>query len=132
VRTPAPRRFPWPGRDGCPRIAVDGKAVRGAAGPDGLIPYLLAAATYGTGAVLAERLIGPKTSEVPEFAPLLRELDEYCCLAGHRDALGSKPGSRGSSAGSGGNPEMLAEPTAGGWVLSAFTRRSPTNRSKAS
>jgi predicted transposase YbfD/YdcC len=32
--------------------------------------------------VLAERLIGPKTNEVPEFAPLLRGLNEYYCLAG--------------------------------------------------
>jgi hypothetical protein len=51
--------------------------VRGAAGDDGLIPYLLAAAAHGTGTVLAEHLIGPKTNEVPEFAPLLRELDQY-------------------------------------------------------
>ena len=33
--------------------------------------------------MLAERLIGPKTSEVPEFAPLLRELDAHYPLAGH-------------------------------------------------
>ena len=64
-------------------IAVDGKAVRGAAGDDGLIPYLLAAVTHGSGLVLAERLIGPKTNEVPEFAPLLRELNEYFPLAGY-------------------------------------------------
>jgi len=57
--------------------------VRGAAGADGLVPYLLAAAVHGTGTVIAERLIGPKTNEVPEFAPLLRELNEYYCLAGH-------------------------------------------------
>ena len=57
--------------------------MRGAAGPDGLIPYLLAAAAHGAGTVLAERLIGPKTNEVPEFVPLLRGLNEYCCLAGH-------------------------------------------------
>jgi hypothetical protein len=80
---PGPAAFPLAGPGWLPAIAVDGKAVRGAAGPDGLIPYLLAAATHGTGAVLAERLIGPKTNEVPEFAPLLRELDEYYCLAGH-------------------------------------------------
>jgi hypothetical protein len=61
---------------------VDGKAVRGAAGDDGLIPYMLAAATHGSGLVLAERLIGPKTNEVPEFAPLLRDLNEYFPLAG--------------------------------------------------
>jgi hypothetical protein len=66
-----------------PALAVDGKAVRGAAGPDGKIPYLLAAATHGSGIVLAERLIGDKTNEIPEFAPLLRELDSYYPLAGH-------------------------------------------------
>src|ERR1700678_413746 len=65
-----------------PALAVDGKAVRGAAGPDGLIPYLLAAAVHGTGTVLAERLVGPKTNEVPGFAPLLRDLNRYRCLAG--------------------------------------------------
>lgn len=43
----------------------------------------LAAAAHGTGAVLAERLIGPKTNEVPEFGPLLLELNRYCPLAGH-------------------------------------------------
>ena len=57
--------------------------MRGAAGDDGLIPYLLAAVTHGAGTVLAERLIGPKTNEVPEFAPLLRELNEHYPLAGH-------------------------------------------------
>ena len=58
-----------------PAIAVDGKAIRGAIGSDGLIPYLLAAATHGPASVvIAERLIGAKTNEVPEFAPLLRSL----------------------------------------------------------
>jgi hypothetical protein len=33
---------------------VDGKALRGASGEDGLVPYLLAAVTHGTGTVLAE------------------------------------------------------------------------------
>lgn len=32
-------------------IAVDGKAVRGAIGPDGQVPYLLAAATHGESVV---------------------------------------------------------------------------------
>jgi hypothetical protein len=67
----APVAFPLAGPGWLPAVAVDGKAVRGAAGPDGLIPYLLAAVTHGTGTVLAERLIGPKTNEVPEFAPPL-------------------------------------------------------------
>ncbi len=72
-----------PGRAGCPPSPSTARAVRGAAGPDGLIPYLLAAVTHGTGIMLAEHLIGPKTSEAPEFAPLLRELNEYYPLAGH-------------------------------------------------
>jgi hypothetical protein len=61
-----------------PAIAVDGKAVRGAVergtDADGRVPYLLAAATHGESVVLAERLTGAKTNEVPEFAPLLRGL----------------------------------------------------------
>jgi hypothetical protein len=57
-----------------PALAIDGKAVRGAIGPDGQIPYLLAAATHQNSAVIAERLIGAKTNEVPEFQPLLRGL----------------------------------------------------------
>jgi predicted transposase YbfD/YdcC len=80
---PGPVTFPLAGPVPLPAVAVDGKAVRGAAGDDGLIPYLLAAAAHGTGTVLAEHLIGPKTNEVPGFAPLLRELNEYYGLAGH-------------------------------------------------
>jgi predicted transposase YbfD/YdcC len=80
---PGPVTFGVAGPGWLPAIAADGKAVRGAAGPDGQVPYLLAAAVHGTGAVLAERLIGPKTNEVPELAPLLRELNEYYLLAGH-------------------------------------------------
>jgi predicted transposase YbfD/YdcC len=79
---PGPVTFALAGPGWLPAIAVDGKAVRGAAGDDGLIPYLLAAVTHGTGIMLAERLIGPKTNEVPEFGPLLRELNEYYLLAG--------------------------------------------------
>ncbi|MGH7734352.1 MAG: transposase family protein, partial [Gemmatimonadales bacterium] len=58
-----PAVFPVAGPGWLPAIAVDGKAVRGAAGEDGQIPYLLAAATHATTAVLAETLIGPKTNE---------------------------------------------------------------------
>ncbi len=78
-----PVSFPIDAPGWLPAIAVDGKAVRGAAGPDGLVPYLLAAATHHNAAVIAERLIGPKTNEVPEFAPLLRELDQHVPLSGH-------------------------------------------------
>jgi predicted transposase YbfD/YdcC len=80
---PGPVTFPAAGPGRLPAVAVDGKAVRGAAGDDGLIPYLLAAACHSNGTVLAEHLIGPKTNEVPQFAPLLRELNQYYPLAGH-------------------------------------------------
>jgi predicted transposase YbfD/YdcC len=80
---PGPAVFPLAAPGWLPAIAVDGEAVRRAARPDGLVPYLLAAATHRTGAMLAERLIGPKTNKVPEFAPLLLELNAYYCLAGH-------------------------------------------------
>ena len=80
---PGPVTFPAAGPGWLPAIAADGKAVRGAIGADGQVPYLLAAATHSTGTVLTEHLIGPKTNEVPELAPLLRELNEYYCLAGH-------------------------------------------------
>jgi predicted transposase YbfD/YdcC len=80
---PGPVTFPVRGPGLLPALCLDGKAVRGAAGPDGLIPYLLAVASHGTGAVLAEHLVGAKTNEVPGVAPLLRELDGYYPLAGH-------------------------------------------------
>jgi hypothetical protein len=54
-----------PGTETPARLAVAGKAMRGAAGDDGLVPYLLAAATQRSGIVLAERLIGQKSNEVP-------------------------------------------------------------------
>jgi predicted transposase YbfD/YdcC len=70
-----PVTFPVAGPVTLPALAIGGKAVRGAIGADGMIPYLLAAATHGESVVIAERLIGPKTNEVPEFQPLLRGLD---------------------------------------------------------
>ncbi|MGH3755690.1 MAG: ISAs1 family transposase [Pseudonocardiaceae bacterium] len=79
----APVTFPISAPGWLPAIAVDGKALRGAIGADGMIPYLLAAATHTNSAVIAERLIGPKTNEVPEFAPLLRELNHHVPLSGH-------------------------------------------------
>lgn len=69
-----PGGAPIAGPGWLPAIAVDGKAVRGAVDQDGQVPYLLAAATHDRSVVLAERLIGAKTNEVPEFAPLLRGL----------------------------------------------------------
>jgi hypothetical protein len=60
---------------------VAGKAVSSAADTDGSIPYLLAGAAHGAGEVLAERLIEPKTNEVPGCAPLMRGLNKVL-LAG--------------------------------------------------
>lgn len=57
--------------------------MRGAAGPDGTVPHLLAAASHATGNVLAELETGAKTNEIPGFAPLLARLDSCYPLAGH-------------------------------------------------
>lgn len=57
-----------------PALAIDGKAMCGAVDTDGRIPYLLSAATHQNTTVIAERQIGAKTNEVPEFQPLLRGL----------------------------------------------------------
>jgi predicted transposase YbfD/YdcC len=76
---------PWAGPDGPqlrPGLAVDGKAIRGAIGPDRAIPYLLAAATHTDSVVVAERAIGPKSNEVPQFQPLLRGLAQVSDLTG--------------------------------------------------
>jgi predicted transposase YbfD/YdcC len=82
-----PGTDPWAaGPDGKPRLrpglAVDGKAIRGAVGPGGAIPYLLAAATHTDCVVVAERAIGPKSNEVPQFQPLLRGLAQVTDLTG--------------------------------------------------
>jgi Transposase len=81
-----PGSDPWAaGPDGPvlrPGLAVDGKAIRGAVGPDGAIPYLFAAATHEDCVVVAERAIGPKSNEVPQFQPLLRGLADTMDLTG--------------------------------------------------
>lgn len=65
----APTAAPITGPTRLPALAIDGKAVRGAIGPDGAIPYLLAAATHTDTTVIAERAIGPKTNEVRREVP---------------------------------------------------------------
>jgi DDE_Tnp_1-associated len=80
-----PAVFPAAGPVLQPAVAVDGKALRGAIGAGGLVPYLLAAATHGAisqTVVVAERLIGPKTNEVPEVPALLRGLAGYADISG--------------------------------------------------
>jgi len=56
-------------------VAVDGKALRGAVGPDGQQVHLLAALAHGSGTVLAQRRVDAKTNEISGFRPLLEPLD---------------------------------------------------------
>jgi len=69
-----PVAFPVAGPVLLPAVAVDGKAMRGAIGADGQVPCLLAAATHGDSVVIAERLVGAKSNEVPSVQPLLRQV----------------------------------------------------------
>ncbi|MGW2207715.1 ISAs1 family transposase [Streptomyces sp. NPDC001774] len=57
-------------------IAVDGKCLRGTRRPDGSQVFVLSAVTHGDGITLASREIGAKTNEIPEFAPLLDQIDD--------------------------------------------------------
>ncbi|MEY9988071.1 putative transposase YbfD/YdcC [Streptomyces sp. V4I8] len=59
-------------------IAVDGKCLRGAKRPDGSRVFVLSAVRHGDGdgVTLASREIGAKTNEIPEFAPLLDQIDD--------------------------------------------------------
>ncbi|MGI5135422.1 ISAs1 family transposase [Streptomyces sp. CA-106110] len=57
-------------------IAVDGKCLRGARRPDGSRVFVLSAVRHGDGITLASREIGAKTNEIPEFAPLLDQIDD--------------------------------------------------------
>jgi predicted transposase YbfD/YdcC len=82
-----PGADPWAaGPDGNPQLrpglAVDGKALRGAVGPDGQIPYQLSVATHGDTVVVGERAIGPKSNEVPAYQPLLRAVAAGTDLTG--------------------------------------------------
>lgn len=56
-------------------VAVDGKVLRGAVGPDGRQVHVFAALRHGQGVVIAQRQIPNKTNEIPEFQPLLEPLD---------------------------------------------------------
>ncbi|MBR7679147.1 ISAs1 family transposase, partial [Streptomyces daliensis] len=62
-------------------IAVDGKCLRGAKRPDGSQVFVLSAVRHGDGITLASREIGAKTNEIPEFQPLLDQIDD-AVLAG--------------------------------------------------
>jgi hypothetical protein len=55
---------------------VDGKCLRGARRPDGSRVFVLSAVRHGRGITLASREISAKTNEIPEFAPLLDQIDD--------------------------------------------------------
>lgn len=55
---------------------MDGKYLRGAKRPDGSRVFVLSAVRHGDGVTLASREIGAKTNEIPEFAPLLDQIDD--------------------------------------------------------
>jgi predicted transposase YbfD/YdcC len=57
-------------------IAVDGKCLRGARRPDGTRVFMLSAVRHGDGITLASREIDAKTNEIPEFQPLLDQIDD--------------------------------------------------------
>src|SRR6266511_4045415 len=56
-------------------VAVDGKTLRGAVGPDGRQVHLLAALAHGSGTVVAQRRVEAKTNEITGFQPLLDQVD---------------------------------------------------------
>jgi predicted transposase YbfD/YdcC len=56
--------------------AVDGKYLRGARRPDGSRAIVLSAVRHGDGVTIAAREIAAKSNEIPEFAPLLDQIDD--------------------------------------------------------
>jgi hypothetical protein len=97
----APPAYPVSGPVLQPQVACDGKAVRGALRGDGTPLFILSAAAVGelnaaAGAVvIAGREIPSKTNEIPEMAPMLRELNDRFPLAGQvltADALHTQDG----------------------------------------
>jgi predicted transposase YbfD/YdcC len=100
IATEAPA-YPVSGPALQPQVACDGKMIRGALRGDGTPLFLLSAAAAGPvnapggAVVIADREISAKTNEIPEIAPMLRELNEYFPLAGQimtADALHTQDG----------------------------------------
>lgn len=56
-------------------IALDGKTLRGARGPEGQQVHLLSAVLHGEGLVIAQREVSDKSNEIPEAPALLAPLD---------------------------------------------------------
>jgi predicted transposase YbfD/YdcC len=56
-------------------VAIDGKTIRGARTATVQAPHLVAALDHVTGAVLGQRAVGAKTSEIPALRDLLATFD---------------------------------------------------------
>ena len=68
-----------PDRSAAPRraaFAVDGKCLRGARRADGSQVFVLSAVRHSDAVTAALREIGAKTNEIPEFVPLLEQIDD--------------------------------------------------------
>lgn len=91
---PAPWAFPRPGRAGCPRSRRTGRR-RGAAGEDGLIPYLLAAAT----AAAKPRPWPASMAEEAEAAGPTAPCSVVVCRAGHTGTRGGRTHTRARAGG---------------------------------
>lgn len=84
-------------------VAIDGKTVRGARGPEGQV-HLLAAFDTGPGAALAQVQVEGKTNEITAFPLLVKEIDPRGALV-TADAMHTqrdhvevnRPGSGGGS-----------------------------------
>jgi predicted transposase YbfD/YdcC len=69
------------------RIAVDGKTLRGSAGPGSPGRHLLSAFDHTLGAVLAQVEVGAKTNEIPLFATLLDRVGDLSSAVLTADAM---------------------------------------------
>lgn len=56
-------------------IAIDGKALRGAAAARGVMPHLVAALDHGTATVLGQVAVTAKSNEIPALRTLLGRFD---------------------------------------------------------
>lgn len=79
---PCAASYPLAGPVAQPAVAIDGKAVCGAARQDGTRVFVLGAATHAGAVIVGEREIGVKSAETSEFIPLLTQMDAYLPLSG--------------------------------------------------
>jgi predicted transposase YbfD/YdcC len=57
-------------------FAADGKCLRGAKRPDGSQLYIFSAVRHQDALTVAAREVGAKTNEIPEFQPLMEQIDD--------------------------------------------------------